>query len=220
MPIVDILGWVAAALSTVLSLPQLIRLIRAGTSAGLSLVLWQCLMAAGFGWTVHGLSVGRPNMWVPNLVMALCSIAIIRLIARDRNLRAVHAWTTPLVLLAALVTIDTLWGAVAYGVATSVPQVIGAAAQLFDVARSLDITGLSPFYVTMAVVVQGVWLTWGVLAHEMAVVVSATANGFVVLVTWLWYLARRLGATAITRGRGAGRPLAHEVADVVRSAGE
>lgn len=206
MPVVDIVGWFAAAISAALSLPQLVRLIRAGTSAGLSLLLWQCLMAAGFGWTVHGISVGRPNMWLPNLAMAICSVAIIRLIARDRRIGRVQAWALPVALLAALVTIDALWGAVAYGVATSVPQVIGAAAQLIDILRSVDIAGVSPFYVTMAVVVQGVWLWWGVMASESAVLVSASANGFVVLLTLIAYVARRLGAPAVGGWRSTGRP--------------
>ena len=206
MPVIDIVGWLAAALSAALSLPQLVRLIRAGTSAGLSLLLWQCLMAAGFGWTVHGISVGRPNMWLPNLALALCAVAIIRLIARDRQVNRVQAWALPLALLATLVTIDAIWGAVAYGFATSVPQVIGAAAQLIDILRSIDITGVSPFFVTMAVVVQGVWLWWGVMAQEGAVLVSATANGFVVLLTLIAYLARRLGAPAVGISGGVARP--------------
>ena len=207
MPFIDVIGWVAAALSAALSLPQLVRLIRAGTSAGLSLLLWQCLMGAGLGWTVHGISVGRPNMWLPNLAMAVCAILIIRLIARDRQIGRLQAWALPLLLLAALVGIDALWGAVAYGVATSVPQVIGAAAQLVDILRSVDISGVSPFFVTMAVVVQGVWLWWGVMANEGAVLVSASANGFVVLLTLLGYLARRLGAPVLAIGwAGAGRP--------------
>ena len=206
MPVIDIVGWLAAALSAALSLPQLVRLIRAGTSAGLSLLLWQCLMAAGFGWTVHGISVGRPNMWLPNLALALCAVAIIRLIARDRQVNRVQAWALPLALLATLVTIDAIWGAVAYGFATSVPQVIGAAAQLIDILRSVDITGVSPFFVTMAVVVQGVWLWWGVMAQAGAVLVSATANGFVVLLTLIAYLARRLGAPAVGFSGGVARP--------------
>lgn len=197
MPVVDLLGWLAAALSAALSLPQLIRLIRAGTSAGLSLLLWQCLMAAGFGWTVHGLVVGRPNMWLPNLAMALCAIAILRLIARDRGYGLVQTWALPLGLFATLVTIDAVWGSVAYGVATSVPQVLGAAAQLVDIIRSVDIAGVSPFYVTMALVVQGIWLWWGLMAEEGAVIVSATATGTVALLTVLWYFARRVGVPAL-----------------------
>lgn len=213
MPVVDLLGWLAAALSAALSLPQLIRLIRAGTSAGLSLLLWQCLMAAGFGWTVHGLVVGRPNMWLPNLAMALCAIAILRLIARDRGYGLVQTWALPVGLFATLVTIDAVWGSVAYGVATSVPQVLGAAAQLVDIIRSVDITGVSPFYVTMAVVVQGIWLWWGLLAHEQAVIVSASANGSVALLTWLWYLARRLGVPAMVFARPLGEGTdGHDVA--------
>lgn len=213
MPVVDLVGWLAAALSAALSLPQLVRLIRAGTSAGLSLLLWQCLLAAGFGWVVHGIGVGRPNMWLPNLAMALCAVAIIRLIARDRRLGAVQAWALPLVLLVVLVSIDAVWGSVAYGVATSVPQVIGAAAQFVDIMRSVDISGVSPFYVTMAVVVQAVWLWWGVMAGEGAVIVSARANGVVVLVTLLAYIARRLGVPAVSFGLP--RPATgHEVAGV------
>ncbi|MGD7733892.1 SemiSWEET family sugar transporter [Propionibacteriaceae bacterium G57] len=208
---IDVLGWAAAVAGATLSLPQLVRLIRSKVSAGLSLLMWQLLVSAGFGWTVHGLVVGRPNMWVPNFIVACCSVVIIRLIGRDRALPAWKVWVVPVAVLAALVTIDAVWGAVAYGVATSVPQVIGAFAQFVDVVREVDIRGISPFFVVAAVVVQGLWWAWGYLVPEMAVFVSASANGAVALLTLLWYIARQLGAPPLwPQARTA--DAAHEVA--------
>ena len=193
MTVIAVLGWIAAACGSALSLPQLVRIIRARTSAGLSLLLWQLLMAAGIGWTHHGLLVThRPNIWLPNLMMAITSAMLVRLIAKDRGLRST-VWILPLVLSGLLIGIDLTFGALAYGIATSIPQVIGAAAQLLDVIRSIDIAGVSVVFLGFSVVVQALWLIWGALAGEVSVVVSATCNGAVVLVTYLWYLLRRAG---------------------------
>ena len=188
-----VLGWVAAACGSALSLPQLVRILRAKTSAGLSLLLWQLLMAAGIGWTHHGLLVThRPNIWLPNLATAITSALLVRFLAKDRGLRST-VWILPLVLSGVLIGIDLTLGALAYGIATSIPQVIGASAQLLDVIRSIDIAGVSVVFLGFSVVVQALWLVWGALAGEVSVVVSATCNGAVVLVTYLWYLLRRAG---------------------------
>ena len=199
-----VLGWVAAACGSALSLPQLVRILRAKTSAGLSLLLWQLLMAAGIGWTHHGLLVThRPNIWLPNLATAITSALLVRFLAKDRGLRST-VWILPLVLSGVLIGIDLTLGALAYGIATSIPQVIGASAQLLDVIRSIDIAGVSVVFLGFSVVVQALWLVWGALAGEVSVVVSATCNGAVVLVTYLWYLLRRAGVLrAMPLGRAA-----------------
>ena len=204
MSFVVVLGWVAAAISAAVSLPQLIRLMRSGTSAGLSLLMWQLTMCAGAGWTFHGLLTERPNVWLPNLVLGVCSMLVVRLIARDRGLPALKVWLLPAVIITTLIGIDVVLGATAYGVATSVPQVIGAGAQLIAIAASRDIRGVSPFYVTLATVVQMAWLWWGLLAGDNAIAISASATLSVVGTTLVWYLLRRIGLIgALGRDRGS-----------------
>lgn len=46
---IEAFGWVAAALGVASSLPQLVRILRSGTSAGVSLTLWQLMAASTAG---------------------------------------------------------------------------------------------------------------------------------------------------------------------------
>ena len=204
-----ILGWTAAAFGAAISLPQLIRLLRTRTSAGLSVLMWQLLLTAGIGWTHHGFLTAQANIIVPNAIMAISSVAVLRLIQRDRHIPHARVWVLPLVLAAILIGIDLFIGPLAYGIATSIPQVIGAGAQLVDVIRSIDIRGLSPIYLVLAVVVQLLWGSWSLLVKDSSVTVSASANGTVVALTLIWYVLRRLGwvramPTAPSRASGTG----------------
>lgn len=194
------LGWAAAAAGSALSIPQLVRILRERTSAGLSLLMWQLNLAVGLGWTHHGFLVDRPNVWAPNIVMAVFSVLIVRLVVRDRGLGP-FTWALPLVLAAGLVGIDLGLGAIVYGVATAIPQVVGAAAQLVDVVRSIDIRGISPAFLVGSVVVQGLWFTWSLLAGEASITVAASATGSVVGTTLVWWVLRRTGLVRAMTGR-------------------
>lgn len=57
---VDIVGWSATVLGTILGVPQLVRLLRTRSVAGLSLIAWQATLSINIGWTVHGLLIGQP----------------------------------------------------------------------------------------------------------------------------------------------------------------
>ena len=56
---VDIVGWSATVLGTILGVPQLVRLLRTRSVAGLSLIAWQATLSINIGWTVHGLLIGQ-----------------------------------------------------------------------------------------------------------------------------------------------------------------
>lgn len=190
---VTLLGWSCAALGSAMSLPQLIRLLRSRTSAGLSLLMWQLVVGAGIGWTIHGLVVGRANLWVPNALLTAMAAMVVWLIARDREITPWRAWALPVMLAAVLIAIDLAFGSLAFGLAITAPQVIGAGAQLVDVVRSIDISGLSPVFIVVQFLVQAQWLVWALIVKEAAVTVAAASNGAVMFVTMVWYFARRAG---------------------------
>lgn len=75
-----------------LSVPQVVRLLVGRTSAGVSLLLWQLLLGAGIGWTIHGVVSGHLNLVVPNVISVLLSTAVLAMIARDRRLPAGRVW--------------------------------------------------------------------------------------------------------------------------------
>ena len=85
---VVIWGWVCALAGTFASLPQVVRLLRAGTSDGVSLLMWQLLLGVGIGWTAHGFTVGHANVVVPNLASALAMV----LVGLMALITVVHQW--------------------------------------------------------------------------------------------------------------------------------
>ena len=70
------LGWVAAALAATVAIPQVIKLLRNRTTAGISLTAWRLTLAANVAWTGHGFVAGHANIWLPNLMFMVCSLII------------------------------------------------------------------------------------------------------------------------------------------------
>ena len=80
---VAVFGWVAAAIGVASNLPQLLRILTARTSAGVSVRLWQVTAASTAAWCVHGFLVSAPQMQWPNLLMSLLASSIVVLVLRD-----------------------------------------------------------------------------------------------------------------------------------------
>ena len=70
---VHILGWAAALLASCVAVPQVVRLFRTGTTAGVSVTAWRLVLAANLSWTAHGVWTGHPNVWLPNLIFMACT---------------------------------------------------------------------------------------------------------------------------------------------------
>lgn len=196
MPAVEVIGWLAAGVGAATMVPQLVKLVRTGNSAGVSLLAWQTLVTIGIGWCSHGVIVGAPNMIIVNAWMVLASLLVIRAVRRDRGL----SWTVyllPLSLGAVLVAVDLLFGPVAYAVLAVIPGAIGTWGQLAEIVRTRDLSGLSPGYLVLAALTQGLWLTWALGEGEVSTQISSTVLGVSLVVSCLWYLARRLGLPAL-----------------------
>ena len=191
-------GWVCAVLGTLAALPQLVRLIRVGSSAGLALPLWQLNFGAGIGWTVHGVTTGHLNMIVPNFLITLTNIAVLVLVQRDRGLRARAVW--PLGLLIAALSIAVEFGLPAgwFGAFVLIPHSIGALAQTRDLARERDLSGVSAPFLVTAAVLQGCWLLWAVLTPDWSVI---WASGVLIVISTanaaIYFIRRHAGRVAV-----------------------
>lgn len=191
----DILGWVAASFGMASALPQLVRLLRTRSSAGVSVSLFKLNAAATGAWAMHGIMVGVPQMQYPNLILTVSSLAVVVLVLRDRRERLFPALLVPPVLSLALFGMDLLAGALVFGFVVAAPFVVGQVAQLREMIRSIDLTGISMPFLAIAFFVQALWLTWGILYGETSITVCASLLGTLSLVNLVYYLYRRATGT-------------------------
>lgn len=192
---ITVLGWLAGAVGMVSAMPQLVRIFRERTSAGVSMPMWQLNVVAMTAWSCHGFLVGRLNLQVPNLTLALSSMAVLVLICRDRRESVLPRLAIPIALGGLLFVGDVLWGPVVFGLLAAIPLTVGQIAQYRDLRRSLDITGVSAGFLVVNVLVQSLWLVWAPLAKEWAVAACATVLTILTLLNLGYYIHRRHGSS-------------------------
>lgn len=190
---VYVLGWAAALLASCVALPQVVRLFRSGSSAGVSVTAWRLTLAANLSWTLHGIWSGYPNVWLPNLIFMGCSVLILVQLGRDRGLPWVLLFG-PSVLLA-LVTfgVDVWLGPIAFAVAAGLPSVTSQLMQLHELLISPKITGVSVPFLVLNVINQTLWFTWSLFAGEQSVTLVASTLGALMAMNVLWAYLRRTG---------------------------
>ena len=191
MTALDILGWVAASFGMASALPQLIRLLRTRSSAGVSLGLFQLNAAATGAWALHGFMVGVAQMQYPNLVLSISSFAVCVLVQKDRGAPVLPALMMPPVISLALFGLDLLAGPLVFGFVVAAPFVVGQVFQLRTMHGSLDLSGVSLPFLSVALLVQALWLTWGILYGEVSITVCASLLGTLSLVNLVYFLLRR-----------------------------
>ena len=205
MTFLDTWGWVCALAGTLAALPQVLRLLRVRTSAGLSLLLWQLNLGAGIGWVVHGIAGGYANVTVPNVVISLTNVLILLLIQRDRGLSVRAVWPLGLAVAAACIAIELTLPSGAFGLFVLVPHSVGLLAQTRDLLRSPDLTGVSPVFLVAVASIQYLWFVWGVLVGDLSVVICASVLAVLGTVNLALY-AVRSRRSAPSTGSGIGAP--------------
>ena len=193
---VVIWGWVCALAGTFASLPQVVRLLRAGTSDGVSLLMWQLLLGVGIGWTAHGFTVGHANVVVPNLASAILAACVVAMVRRDRGLSAVKVWPLGFVVGLLCIAMEQLGSSALFGIVVMIPIAIGSLGQTRDLLRAPDIEGLSGGYMVVAFVLQAMWLTWGFAAGDISIQICASAVGLLAGVNLVLWVARVRGTVA------------------------
>ncbi|GAB3820844.1 hypothetical protein GCM10028820_27780 [Tessaracoccus terricola] len=196
MPAYDILGWVAAAFGMSAAIPQLIRIGRTRVSAGLSTRLWQISAGTTGAWAMHGFFVGAVQLQIPNLVCASIATGILWFIAADRKESFLRSLLLPLGLALALFGLDLLAGAVVFGLVVAVPAAFAQISQFLVMRRAADLSGISVPTLLVNVVVQALWLTWGIGVTEWAITVCASVMIILCGGNAAYYGLRRLRGTA------------------------
>lgn len=194
--IVTSLGVACAVIGTVLAFPQLVRIVRHKTVAGVSLVAWQVWTGVGSAWVLHGIWASDPIVIVPNVVGATVSAAIIALVGYHNALSPFRVWGPALAWAVSGIGVRLLIGPLAFGLVMIVPQYVAVAGQLFDVVTKRDVRGVSGPYLVMALSVQSCWFAYGLLKPDSAVAACSGAMTLISGLTLGWYVARALGAPA------------------------
>ena len=190
---VEVLGWAGTVSGTILGLPQVLRLVRTRRVDGLSLTAWRAMLVVNLSWTAHGISIGQ----VPQIVtsaLSLCStVPILYLMARALHRRLLPVLLPSLLAAGALIAVDQLFGSAAFGAVAIVAALVASAGQSIELVRAQRIVGVSVLFLILAVVNQGLWLSWAILVPDAGTTIFATVTGTITVFNLIWWSLRILG---------------------------
>lgn len=194
--VLEIWGWACAVVGAVFSVPQVLRLLRSGTSAGLSLRAWQLNTAVALGWTLHGIRAGYWNMFASNAVIAVLSLLTIAMIRRDRALSLRTAWLLPAAATGVLFGMEYLTTPLLLGVVVLLPQLFAQGSQSAELIREPDLSGVSTTFIALNALLPAMWFVWGLGAGDASVLLTAGAMTLITAFNLGWLLARNLRLVA------------------------
>jgi uncharacterized protein with PQ loop repeat len=203
--LLDVWGWVCAAVGSIIAIPQVATLLRERTSAGLSLLMWQFNTAAAIGWTVHGLRGGWWNITLPNALMALTSGLVVAMVSADRRIPAVRTWPLIVAVSTVLVAVEFLATPAVFGAVVLIPLATGMIGQTMSIVRAPDVLGVSGFFVAMSAALQVMWWLWAAGAGDQSILICATVLGVIAGFNAVWYTLRSRGVIGARTPQPAAR---------------
>jgi len=214
MHLIALLGWLGAALSIVLPLPQVWRSVARGRTKGLSATAcWQSAVTPA-GWITYGLLTGETVQVVTNTVTGLAGLAVlVAALTRQRELRTgrtllVSTACAAVVLLATagsaaaglLTGIGGARAAAFLGATLAISAILGSIPQPLSLLRDRrqNLEGLSPLRWWLAAIACGLWGTYGLATGQPAVWLSAVVGlGSSFIVCWVLFADRRARAAVV-----------------------
>jgi uncharacterized protein with PQ loop repeat len=197
MSAVDVIGWAGTVSGTILGLPQVLRLVRTRRVDGLSLTAWQAMLVVNLTWTAHGISIGQVPQIVTSALSLCCTVPILYLMAHELQRHLLPVLLPGLLAAGALITIDQLLGSAAFGTAAIIAAVVANAGQSIELVRAKRIVGVSVLFLILAVVNQGLWLSWAILVPDAGTMIFATVTGIITMFNLIWWSLRMLGLRPI-----------------------
>lgn len=196
MVAVTVVGWVAIGVGMSVAVPQLIRLARTRKVDGLSLVAWRSILAMNIAWAAHGIRLEQFALVVTNSVGLCSTLPILYLLARQFRRNLLTLVLPSLVVAAAMITVDHVLGSAAYGVTAITVALVSNVGQSLQLVRAPHVIGVSPVFVTLAVLNQAVWVVWGLLVKDAGTLMTASTVCALTSLNLIWYGLRRLGLRA------------------------
>ena len=190
---VEVIGWAGTVSGIILGLPQVLRLVRTGRVDGLSLTAWQAMLVVNLSWTAHGVSIGQPPQILTSALSLCSTVPFLGLMARELRRRLLPVLAPGLLAAGALIAVDQLFGSAAFGTAAILPAIVANAGQSIELVRSRRIAGVSVLFLVLAVVNQGLWLSWAILVPDPGTMIVAIVTGTITVFNLAWWLLRTLG---------------------------
>ncbi len=188
-----IVGWIAAGLSCFISAPQLFRILRAGTTSGVSVLSWQLALGGNLTWGLYGITHGNLNQWLPNVLLVTITLIILSEFHRHVGTSWVVLLVPGLLIGATTTTLDHTVGTIAYSVAAFLPAATSLVSQLKVTSTSVDVRGLSLGNQWIGLVNQSTWLVWAALIDERSVLLVGSASLVLIVANLSMALLRKSG---------------------------
>lgn len=171
--IIEAIGWTAGVYGACIAMPQIVRVLRTRTTAGIPLLAWQSSMASNLSWTAYGVITGHANLWLPSLLLTASAAWMLIMISRDlrdsgSRSELWQAYGLPIVVAAMTITVALAVGPLAFSAAVFVPAAVSQLMQLRSLLTAPDISAVSGTFLAMGVLCQVLWFSWGVLAHDLS----------------------------------------------------
>ncbi|HQY99929.1 MAG TPA: PQ-loop domain-containing transporter [Propionicimonas sp.] len=193
MTLVEILGWTATVVGTVLAMPQLVRLARTRNIEGLSLVGWQTALVLNIAWTVHGITIGQLPQILSSSLALFTTVPILVLMSRELGRRILPTVAPSLVIAAVMISVDLGLGSAAYGIVAIFPGIAITAAQSVELVRADHVRGVSPVSLSLGFINLTLWGVWALLVNDSGTMIAISTTWFVAVFNISWYVARRFG---------------------------
>lgn len=199
------LGYAGAALMTAMSLPQIARIARDRSAAGVSLLTWLVFSLSGVGWLAYGLILRAPAVIAGNVPFVSGSVCVVMLLlVRQRRWGLVPAVGVPVAAVVAGVALLSQAPpmvssgiGVLGGILTTTPQLVesvqrrraGLGSEVSLAALGLLLAG------------QSLWLAYGLARPDWPIIIT---NVIAVSVTSILIVVER-GSPARRAGRRSRR---------------
>jgi uncharacterized protein with PQ loop repeat len=180
--------------STAIGVPQLFRLLSRRDTAGVSVATWWLTAVAGLTWVGHNVRHDEVVAAVTNGVSAAVAVAILYRCYHDSAAQPRSALVIPLMTAGVDVVVFLLapdhlgWVAAGIGIVQFLPQARA-------VLTTEQLSGVSLPTWCLAVIASALWITYGVLHSDAAIIASPLVTGSLSLLI----VARLLGRRAVRR---------------------
>lgn len=181
---VELLGYAGAVLMTLMSLPQIARILRDRSAAGVSLLTWCIFATSAVSWLAYGVVVGAPAVIAGNITFGATTLPVVMLLlVRQRS------WSWPMAVgvtlaaagagLAVLVSLpSTVAGTLGVlgGLLTTLPQLIESVQR----RRAGETSEVSKATLCLLLAGQCLWLAYGLARPDLPLILT---NVVAVIVT-------------------------------------
>lgn len=170
MDLISFLGIAGTLLDLVRATPQLIHLVRARKSFGVSVDTSGTICVVSLGWTTYGIITHQPMVALASSFMAslflLITIIALWLGRSIREFRVAPIW------LAALSVASIFFGKTGLGLLLSISALISNVPQIRVAYKEENLSGLSSGTWVLTLVAGLTWFFYGYLQHDLTIMVS------------------------------------------------